>query len=742
MGELDAQPREWAWQFFRLNPIVTFFGLAVLWGLTIWCMVTPDEALTELNGWKTGITDYFSWFYVGSRDAWCIFAVVLYFSKYGKLKLCAKGEENKPPEFTNIEYFMMLFGAGVAVGLFFFGVAEPVRHYVGPNRYTAGEYRTDNEQAQWAMTLTVFHWGLHGWVPYTIIASCLGFVHFRMGLPMCVRSAFYPLVGNKIFGWFGDFVDIYSVIVAVTGVSTSLGLGVQQIAAGMLRIDPDFWDFEDKATQTNVLVVIIWCITAVSTISVVSGVNMGIKHLSTLAFVLGWVLWGYVFFVDDTWFFLNNMVQTLGHYFQNIVGLGFITDSFAQLQPEEGAAPDGEAAPNFIDEWTIFYWGLRITWAPFVGVFIARISKGRTIREVVNYSLFAPLLYAVVWFSVFGGAAIIMQNRAAALVEEGALETYTGSGCYETSNPAHSPVCDLGGAGTSGSMLFMLMEQYYGLGKSLSVLSVMAIALYFITTSDSGSLVVEYISSNGHQKPHPVQRIMWAFTEGACASGLITAGGLAGTSALQAASISAGLPYTVLLCLMCASLWQMCREVAGDTPLPLQRKSFKLSMLGGVFDTFEWMLSAGKHPLPSANLVGHFFKAVFFPGYFLFKVNMALPSSRRQTIVATVAANLAFYGFVLLHLAQHLESGLWGLAWTLFLSFCLLMTRARSSVRDTYGILGNVVEDFFTVLIAYPQVCVQMVEQVQEPVPKRDFEEAPLKSGDVYTEEAKSPAGF
>ncbi|CAM9422073.1 unnamed protein product [Discosporangium mesarthrocarpum] len=706
-GELDAQPREWAWRIFRLNPVVTIGSLAGLWGLAIWSMSSPDAAQVELQSWKTGVTEAFTWFCVMSHQAWVVFILVLYFSKYGSLKLCSKGEQNKPPEFNNAQYFMMLFSAGVGISLFLFGVVEPVRHYIGPNRYTVGEYRTDNEKAQWAITLTMFHWGAHGWVCYAIIAICLAFVHFRMNMPLSMRSCFYPLVGNKIFGWFGDLLDIFSIIVAVAGVCISLGFGVHHIASGLLRLSPGLWDKDDETANANILITIIWCITALAAVSVVSGLNSGIKHLSIVAFMLGCALLSFVTFADNTWLFLNVVIQSIGHYFQNFVELGLVTDSFAQLSPGDGGAPDGKAAATFMDDQTVLYWGWWVAWSPFVGVFLARISRGRTIREVITYSVSVPALYCFVWFGVFGAAGITMQNKAQNLAAEGALETYEGSRCYETDDPAHSPVCDLGAVGTSSTMWFIVIEQYYGLGNFLTGVSIVAMVLYFITSSDSGSLVVEYMAANGHQDPRPAQRILWALTVGACATGLVKAGGVA---ALQAASVTAGLPYTVIICLLCTALWRMCREACGDLPSFSKQNYFSFGLLGGVFDVFEWVLTFGYHPLPSSNMVLGIFAAVFCPGYYIYKTNMALPPAHRVGLARIVGANVLFYLFIMLRISEVRQSGLWAFALTSYVLFCVLVTNVRTAARNSSGIHGSTVEDFFAVLLMYPQVCVQMVE--------------------------------
>lgn len=246
------------------------------------------------------------------------------------------------------------------------------------------------------MNITIFHWGIHGWVAYTLLGVILGFLAHNKGMPMTMRSCFHPLLGDKIYGTFGDLIDILSVVCTMFGVCTSLGLGVIQLNRGFNIMNSSITI--GRVSQ----VIIIWCITALATASVVSGIKLGIRRLSELCFAIGMFLWFVVFFHDDTWFFLNLIVQSIGYYLHGIVKLGFHTDAFAQL----GDAPDEKHAPTWMNDWTIFYWGWWIAWSPFVGIFIAKISKGRTIKEVILYTLTVPTMYVVLWFSVFGGAGL------------------------------------------------------------------------------------------------------------------------------------------------------------------------------------------------------------------------------------------------------------------------------------------------------------------------------------------------
>jgi choline-glycine betaine transporter len=405
----------------RFNPGVSGVSLIILWGFAIWCMTGEEKAQAELSLWRDWVAYWFTWFYIGSQNVWICFALYIYY-QYGDRKLCAPGKEGDMPEFSNASYFMMLFTCGVAVGMFFFGVSEPMDYYTGysGSRYFHDPGMSDSEKAQWAITLTVFHWGLHGWIPYCLVGLTLGFASYRQGKPLTMRYTLYPLLGDRINGWLGDAMDILSIVVVVAGVCTSLGLGTQQIAQGLYRLNQDLYDPADEDEQRQAWVIIIVVITGFACISVVSGLHKGIKYTATSAFVLANFVGFMVFAMDDAVYFLDIMCQTTGHYLQNVVGLGFVTDAFQrQMQhgnpggehndvvnkPDylfPGAPPDAYESPNaggnpkFMQWWTIFYWGWWIAWSPFVGTFIARISKGRSIREVFNYSMTAPLIYVIV----------------------------------------------------------------------------------------------------------------------------------------------------------------------------------------------------------------------------------------------------------------------------------------------------------------------------------------------------------
>jgi choline-glycine betaine transporter len=768
---------------FVLNPVVSFVGFCALWGLAIYCMVCGDPpsdwtdddeypsctvdntALDRLVKWRNWVSNVFTWFYIGSQDAWIAFAIFLWW-KYGHIKLCARGEEDKKPEFSDAAYFMMTFSAGVAVGLFFYGAAEPIWLYYGDNRYNnaASGGLSDFENAQWAMTQTIYHWGIHGWIPYQVVGASMAVASYRQGLPMTIRSCFYPILGNGIYGWVGDAIDALSIVTIVGGVCTSLGLGTQSIASGIHRLSPDLWDDTDdqQIKDTNTLIIIL--ITLVATLSVVSGLNYGIKTLSLLAFNAGMVLLLTVFFMDNTWFFLNLMVQTLGHYLQNFMFLSFYTDAWSEVaitgNGSEGSplsAPADGFHGSIMASWTIFYWGWWISWAPFVGVFLARISKGRTISELITYSLIAPLLYCIIWFGVFGGAAIksewTYQNASAANALVGAGEDLpypvvtdeeTGIECLRVSTGGIELACSLYDSPSADVMFFMLLKSYDPYGDFLTGLSVFCLIVYFITSSDSGSLVVDTLAANG-KDCHWLQRVLWAFTEGAVAIGLMQAGGSSSTTALQAISVVFGLPYTVVLCFMCVSLAVACEQedqmnkrglLTGELMRP--RRGFKLELHRGVFDILEFLCSFNAEYLTSfvAALPAYVLNCVL-PVLTLAKVNQKIGPDGAMTkadMFFTLLATVSWILFWCLRLSTLEDNGYATFSWVAYLAFVMCVTMARGNVRNLYFIEANMVEDFFATLFLFPNVLSQIGAEVDEPRPKKDDALPAVSEGQVEIE--------
>ena len=533
------------------------------------------------------------------------------------------------------------------------------------------------------MNLTLFHWGIHAWIVYVIVGLLLAFVGYRKGLPMTIRSCFYPLLGDNMYGWMGDLVDILSVVCTMFGVCTSLGFGVMQLNTGINRI---FNNVEYSVTNQ---IIIIWCVTALATASVISGLKIGIRRLSEICFVLGMFIMLIGFFADDTWYLLNVFVQSVGYYLQWILQLGFHTDAFAQM----GNAPDGKEAPLWMNDWTIFYWGWWIAWSPFVGMFIAKISKGRTIRQFINGTLTAPIMYSFMWFSIFGGAGLRME-RNAALANITCDSKIGGTGAIESLNGLYRLSCR-----GKNDMWFDVISQYGDLGLFLSIVSLVSIALYFVTSSDSGSLVIDCLSANGDPEPPVVQRIFWALTEGACATALLYAGGKEALNALQTVSIGSGVPYTILICFMCVALWRAVKMEAGD--IDPNGPTFKT----GLLDVFT---------NPTTRSVFKTILAIFVPWYFMgfaaYKVGG--PKARKCTHMFTLAS--LFYISILLLALEPLVAGITYVGWTVLMGFFAYGTGIRYALREKFEINGNMCEDFFAMLLLYPFAAYQMEVQAKE----------------------------
>lgn len=397
----------------------------------------------------------------------------------------------------------MLFSAGMGIGLLFFGVAEPVMHFASP---PTGEGETV-EAAREAMSITFFHWGLHAWAIYAVIGLSLAYFGFRHNLPLTIRSALYPLIGERIYGPIGHMVDIFAVIGTMFGIATSLGFGVLQINAGLSYL----FDLPDSI---YLQIGLIGGITLMATASVVAGLDAGIKRLSELNLLLALLLLVFVMIAGPTLFLLQALVQNTGAYLSQLVDLTF---NLYAYEPN-----------SWIGGWTLFYWGWWISWSPFVGMFIARVSRGRTIREFVLGVLFVPVGFSFMWMTFFGGTAISM--------ELGSL-----SGVITSAIAENVPLA-----------IFTMFE-HMPLSMLASGIVTVLVVTFFVTSSDSGSLVIDTITSGGHPMPPVWQRIFWALMEGVVAATLLLAGGLAG---LQAAVIAGALPFAMVMLIICLGLFK------------------------------------------------------------------------------------------------------------------------------------------------------------------------------------------
>lgn len=686
----------------------------------------------------------------------------------------ASGQDDEEPEYGDLSYLAMLWCSGVGIGLIFYGASEPLFHAAdGTNRYNNDGHSNENDRAMYGLHITMFHWGFLAWIVYTLTALSMGFLSYRKGLPLCFRTTLAPLLGRATWGWIGDALDIVTIVTIVAGLTTSLGLGTRQIVTGCQRLGFLSGELTDDEL-TNTAGWIIAIITVCTTGSVVAGLDFGIKSFSYAAFMLGNCLLLAVFFLDETWYILNVLVGSLGFHFQHLMQTAFDTDAFAQLGVGNGQPNDGKGAhPSWMDWWTIFYWGWWVAWAPFVGTFMARISRGRTIRQVILYTLTIPCSYAFIWLATFGGAGLRMDRRATWLANLG-TELYGNADhflhmsegfrpmnagkCYDVPaslphltnyhvNPDVSPVCNFSG-GDSAGFWFDLMNQYYGMGPFLGFMSIVTTVLYFITSSDSGSLVVDLIAANGREAS-VVQRVFWALTEGAVAIACLASGGFQSLGALQAVSIVMGLPLTFILIIMRTSLWRALKLEAGHLAPINKRTDWTLPLYGGIFDLPEILLSCGRCPFPSKQSIFDFFTALFFPGYALYKSLNGLAMHEKKPlalfvrIILAKTTQLCFMAFLMLHImsAVYQDSqpkhatlrGLWAFAWISYISMVSLVAFGRHQIRRLYSIEGSGMEDFWAALLLYPQTLAQMMTQVNskpnEPMPADQKPSKALRRG-------------
>ena len=528
------------------------------------------------------------------------------------------------------------------------------------------------------MNITFFHWGIHGWIVYTLVGLLVAFISYRKGLPMTIRSCFYPILGDRIFGIVGDIIDICSVVSTMFGVATSLGFGVLTLNSGLNRVNNKIEE------NTNNQVIIIWVVTCFATLSVASGLKRGIRRLSEVCFALGLSLL-FVFFSDNTWFFLNLYVQSIGYYIQWFVQNAFHTEAFAQLEN----APDGKEEPQWMDKWTVFYWGWWITWSPFVGMFIAKISRGRTIRSFINGTLTAPILYLFLWFTIFGGAGLKMEREAAknginCTSERG------GANATEPLNGLFRLSCR-----SDSQMYFDVMQQYGdNLGGFLRIVSLISAVLYFVTSSDSGSLIIDCLSANGNPDPPIAQRIFWAFTEGACATALIKAGGKDTVTAVQTIAIGIGLLYAVILNLMCVSLWRSMQIEAGD--YDVHQPSFKSGLVSFL-------------DFPSLRRFLDILIAIFAPWWSAGRAAGKLYHNHPWRYMVIVA--VLFYGWVLLEILEVVEAGVAYIGWVFLCGFFAYLVGIRLAIREYSGIQSSVVADAIVVMF-YPLAVDQMYQHM------------------------------
>ena len=482
--------------FKRTNPTVFVMSAVIMLVFTLIaiCFAELSENIFDLV--QSIIVKDFSWVFTICTTLFLIFILFLLFSRYGHIRL---GQPNDKPEFGYITWFAMMFSAGMGIGLVFWSIAEPIKHFTNPPIMGL-----QLSPANLAMGITYFHWGLHAWAVFMVVGLSLAYFSFRTGLPLTIRSCFYPLLGNRIYGPWGHAIDIFAVVGTMFGVATSLGLGALQVNSGL--------NFLGNCPETRMTqVVLIVLITACATGSVVLGLEKGISRLSYFNICLCIVLIAFIFFLGPSMYIMQTFGNGMKDYINNIFYFSYWSEWVAE--------PDWKA------NWTIFYWGWWIAWAPFVGMFIARISRGRTIREFILGGLFAPTVATFIWLSVFGGTALYLE-----IIQ---------------SEPISAAVSD-----NLSTSLFKTLA-FLPLNHITTALSTLVIITFFVTSSDSGSLVIDILTSGGDQDPPKIQRIFWAVTEGVIASALLFAGGL---NALQTAAIASGFPLALIMIGMCFGL--------------------------------------------------------------------------------------------------------------------------------------------------------------------------------------------
>ncbi len=487
-----------------LTPVFVISSITIV-AFVIGALVFQEaatEVFKNIRGWLTTNLD---WFFMSAANLVLLFCLYVALSPLGKVRL---GGTDAKPEYSNLTWLAMLFAAGVGIGLLFFGVAEPVYYFQKP---PLGITPKTEEAAIVGIAATVFHWGLHGWAIYGVVGLALGFFAYNKGLPLTIRSAFYPLFGDRVWGWPGHIIDTFAIFAGLFGLATSLGLGVQQVTSGFNHL------FDIPANNTTMVVLIV-VITSIALTSVLTGINVGIKRLSQFNMILAFLLLLAVIILGPTLYIFNSIFAVLGSYLAKIVPLSNWI---------------GREDTGFLHNWTTFYWAWWFAWAPFVGTFIARVSKGRTVREFIIFVLLVPTLLCLLWFGTFGSTAFYQHI----------VEGYTGV----TQNVE---------AWKLEIVLFKMFDKL-PMTTLLSSVAMLLTIVFFVTSSDSGSLIIDTIAAGGKVDAPVAQRIFWCTIEGVVAIALLLGGGL---NALQAASLATGFPFAIVLLGMAVCVWMGLRS--------------------------------------------------------------------------------------------------------------------------------------------------------------------------------------
>ena len=503
------------------NPVFLISGVSVV-AFVFYALALPEQASSFFGWLRPALTSTFDWFFLSSANIFVLFCLFLIVTPWGGVRL---GGKEAVPDYTYPGWFAMLFAAGMGIGLMFFGVLEPVYYFATPwgdeplgtvRPFTEdGALIPENVEAarRMALAATSYHWALHPWAIYAVVALALALFTYNKGLPLTIRSAFYPILGERVWGWWGHLIDTLAVFATLFGLATSLGFGAQQANAGLNFV---YGVPESITTQ----VILITLITAVALVSVMRGLDGGVKVLSEINMVIALLLLLFVMFAAGIGVILGGFFSGIVAYFQEVIPL---------------SNPIGREDDGYRQGWTAFYWAWWISWSPFVGMFIARVSRGRTVREFVTCVLIIPSLVCVLWMATFGGAAIeqVISDPAGSAVKGQVIDSY---------NPPLS--------------LFAMLSEL-PLAGITSTIGIILVIVFFVTSSDSGSLVIDTITAGGKVDAPMPQRVFWCTFEGAVAIVLLIGGGL---TALQAMVISTGLPFTIVLLLMCVAIFKGLRD--------------------------------------------------------------------------------------------------------------------------------------------------------------------------------------
>jgi len=495
---------------FDMHNPVFFVSAFLILVFVIGSLLFPEAAKSGLEATKSWIQVVFDWVLLSAGNVFVLFCLALIVLPSGRVRI---GGDDATPDFSLLSWFAMLFAAGMGIGLMFWGVAEPAAYYtdwygtpldIAPYEVGASPESLHASRLA-ALGATMYHWGLHPWAIYAVVALALAFFAYNKGLPLTIRSTFYPLLGDRVWGPIGNLIDVVAVLATIFGLATSLGFGAQQAAGGL-----EFLFGLGKGLTTQVTIVV--CVTLVALISVIRGIDGGVKVLSNINMTLAFLLLLFVTVAGSPTAFLSNFGTTLSGYVGMLIPL---------------STPFGREDEVFYHEWTIFYWAWWISWSPFVGMFIARVSRGRTVRQFLTAVLIVPTLVTMVWMSAFGGSGLDQIDRGVGQLADGISD--------------------------EALVLFQMLENL-PLSAITSFLGICLVLVFFVTSSDSGSLVIDSITSGGKTDAPVTQRVFWATMQGVIAAVLLTLGGTAALDALQAGAVSTGLPFTIVLLAMCVSL--------------------------------------------------------------------------------------------------------------------------------------------------------------------------------------------